>query len=60
MLHGDHDETVPLVQGQALFGAASEPKRIRVFSGLGHNDLVDRAGCEYADEIVDWAASLDR
>ena len=59
VLHGDRDEIVPLDQGQALFEAASEPKRIRVFSGLGHNDLIARAGREYADEIADWATSLE-
>jgi hypothetical protein len=26
---------------------------------LGHNDLVARAGNEYADEIANWATSLD-
>jgi uncharacterized protein len=60
LLHGDRDEVVPLAHGQALFAAASEPKRVRVFAGLGHNDLVARAGREYADEIANWATSLDR
>ena len=59
VLHGEHDDLVPLDQGQALFEAASEPKRIRVFKGVGHNDLTDRAGREYAQEIADWATSLD-
>jgi uncharacterized protein len=58
VLHGDRDDVVPLAHGQALFEAATEPKRIRVFPGLGHNDLVARAGHEYADEIVNWATSL--
>jgi len=60
VLHGDRDDIVPLAHGRALFEAASEPKRIRVFAGLGHNDLVARAGNEYADEIAHWATSLDR
>jgi fermentation-respiration switch protein FrsA (DUF1100 family) len=59
VLHGDRDDIVPLAHGQALFAAAGEPKRIRVFAGLGHNDLVARAGREYADEIANWAKSLD-
>ena len=58
VLHGDRDGVVPRDQGQALFEAASEPKRIRVFKGLGHNDLTARSGRKYADEIADWAASL--
>lgn len=59
VLHGDRDDIVPLAHGRALFEAASEPKRIRVFAGSGHNDLVTRAGQEYADEIANWATGLD-
>ena len=59
VLHGDRDDVVPLAHGKALFDAASEPKRIRVFAGLEHNDLVARAGREYADEIASWATSPD-
>lgn len=58
VLHGDRDDIVPLSHGQALFAAASEPKRIRVFAGSGHNDLVARDGRLYADEIANWATSL--
>jgi uncharacterized protein len=60
VLHGDRDDIVPLAHGQALLDAAPMPKRLRVFAGLGHNDLVERAGIEYAQEIADWAASLDQ
>jgi fermentation-respiration switch protein FrsA (DUF1100 family) len=59
VLHGDRDNIVPLAHGQALLDAAPVPKRMRVFAGLGHNDLVARAGSQYADEIAEWAASLD-
>jgi fermentation-respiration switch protein FrsA (DUF1100 family) len=54
VLHGDRDEVVPLSQGRELFKAAPEPKRIHVFAGLGHGDLVT-AGTEYARVIADWA-----
>lgn len=57
VLHGDRDEIVPLSQGRELFELAPEPKRMHVFHGLGHNDLV-LAGSEYADVIADWAAEL--
>ena len=59
VVHGDRDDIVPLSHGQALFEAASEPKRIRVFAGLGHNDLIAQAGREYANELANWATSLD-
>jgi fermentation-respiration switch protein FrsA (DUF1100 family) len=59
ILHGDRDEIVPLAQAQALFDAASEPKRIHVFEGVGHNDLVPLAGAELARVIALWVKSLE-
>ena len=56
VVHGDRDEIVPLAHGRALFDAAPEPKDIRVFAGLGHNDLVAGAGPEYGATIAAWAA----
>jgi fermentation-respiration switch protein FrsA (DUF1100 family) len=58
MLHGDRDDTVPLAYGKALFDAAPEPKRFRVFRGLGHDVAV--AGIEYRDTIARWARELGR
>jgi uncharacterized protein len=58
VLHGDRDDIVPLAQGQALFDAAPQPKRMQVFPGLGHNDLVPLAGSAYADAIASWARQL--
>jgi fermentation-respiration switch protein FrsA (DUF1100 family) len=45
---------VPLEQGRNLFEAAPEPKRMHVFRGLGHNDLVSGAGAEFAEVIAAW------
>jgi fermentation-respiration switch protein FrsA (DUF1100 family) len=58
VLHGDRDDIVPLAQGRALFDAAADPKRIEVFEGLGHNDLVPLAGPAYGEAIAAWARSL--
>jgi fermentation-respiration switch protein FrsA (DUF1100 family) len=60
VLHGDRDEIVPLAQGKALFEAAPGPKRLHVFPGLGHNDLVPLAGAELGRVIAAWASSLQR
>lgn len=57
VLHGDRDEIVPLSQGRELFELAPEPKRMHVFHGFGHNDLV-LAGSEYGDVIAGWAKEL--
>jgi pimeloyl-ACP methyl ester carboxylesterase len=56
-LHGDRDELVPLMHGEALFEAAPEPKRMHVLAGVGHNDVLARAGREWADAIADFVQS---
>lgn len=58
VMHGDRDDIVPLAQGEALHQAAPEPKRLHVFPGAGHNDLLDRAGREWADVIAGWVKGL--
>jgi fermentation-respiration switch protein FrsA (DUF1100 family) len=58
VLHGDRDEIVPLSQARALFEAAPGPKRMHVFSGLGHNDLVPLAGAEFVRVIASWVSGL--
>jgi uncharacterized protein len=58
VLHGGRDEVVPASQGRALFEAAPGPKRLRVFSGLGHNDLFTLAGAELATEVASWARAI--
>ena len=58
VLHGDRDEIVPLAHGRALSEAAPGPKRMHVFGGRGHNDLVPLAGAELADVIAAWAREL--
>ena len=60
VLHGDHDDIVPLAQGEALFAAATEPKEMHVFADLGHNDLVASAGPEFAEAIAAWARRVQR
>lgn len=58
VIHGDRDDIVPLSHGEALFAAAAGPKAMRVFPGLGHNDLVALAGRAYAEAVASWAAGL--
>jgi uncharacterized protein len=52
VLHGSGDEIVPLMDGEALFEAAPEPKRIEVFDA-GHNDMV---GPRWIEAIADWVS----
>ena len=58
VLHGERDEIVPLSHAGDLFEAAPEPKRMRVFPNLGHNDLLAGAGPELVREIAGWVADL--
>ena len=58
VLHGERDDIVPASHGRALFEAAAEPKQIRVFAALAHNDLVPLAATEYAEAIVGWSSAL--
>jgi fermentation-respiration switch protein FrsA (DUF1100 family) len=59
VLHGERDEIVPISHGRALFEAAPGPRRMEVFPGLGHNDLVPLAGAAYAEAIASWAKGLE-
>ena len=58
VLHGDRDDIVPLVHGQALCNAAPEPKRMHVFADRGHNDIVAMSGTEYRSVIATWVREL--
>ena len=58
VIHGDRDEIVPLLHGEELFEAAPEPKRLHVVEGVGHNDLVTRAGDEWAAAVGGFVTQL--
>ena len=54
-LHGDRDEIVPLIYGEALFEAARCDKEMVVLPGIGHNDVVASAGRRWAAAIARFA-----
>lgn len=56
-LHGDLDTVVPMASGQALFAAASEPKRFVIVRGSRHNDIWNR---QVVDEINDFADAVTK
>jgi fermentation-respiration switch protein FrsA (DUF1100 family) len=58
VLHGEGDAVVPLSHAMSLFEAAPEPKRIRTFPGVGHDDLAVLTGAALAEEIASWASGL--
>jgi fermentation-respiration switch protein FrsA (DUF1100 family) len=58
VLHGDRDEVVPFAQGQRLFEAAPEPKRLFAIPGAGHNDTYVVGGPAYWKAIADFLDGL--
>jgi pimeloyl-ACP methyl ester carboxylesterase len=58
VLHGDRDEIVPRLHGEALYEAARAPKRLEILTGIGHNDVIAGAGRHWIDAIATWAAAL--
>jgi uncharacterized protein len=59
VLHGERDEIVPPLHGEALYDAATCPKRLEILPGVGHNDLIARAGARWAEAIAGWAGHSD-
>jgi fermentation-respiration switch protein FrsA (DUF1100 family) len=59
-LHGARDPIVPLIYGEALYLAAPEPKRLHVFDGVAHNDVLALAAREWIDAIAAWAPMPSR
>ncbi|WP_330253959.1 alpha/beta hydrolase [Nocardia sp. NBC_00565] len=58
IMHGDQDELLPLRHAERLYTAAPEPKRLVVFPGAGHNDLIMSSGVSWIDVIRSWAGDL--
>jgi hypothetical protein len=54
LIHGEHDDIVPVAHGRALFEAAPEPKTMHVFRGAGHNNLVEVASDSYSAALACW------
>lgn len=55
LMHGDRDELIPLRHAERLHAAAPEPKRLVVYPGAGHNDIIGMAMTKWAAAIADWA-----
>ena len=50
--------TVPFWHGQALYEKAAEPKSKLWVEGAGHNNLIETAGSDYREAIVNFRKSL--
>ncbi|MGD9867155.1 MAG: alpha/beta hydrolase [Hyphomicrobiales bacterium] len=49
VVHGKHDEVIPLSHGEAVFAAANEPKEFVLIPDAGHSDLFNRGAWERVD-----------
>ncbi|HKZ50203.1 MAG TPA: alpha/beta hydrolase [Dehalococcoidia bacterium] len=59
VIHGEHDELIPLREGRSLYEAApSAKKRLLVIPGCGHNDLLWSGRQQYFAAIREFAASV--
>lgn len=52
-IHGTADRLVPVYMSQALFEAASEPKRLLLIADAGHHNVGEFGGVEYL-EAIQW------
>lgn len=56
IMHGDHDELLPVRMGRELFAAAPEPKELVIYPGGAHNDIVLKPG--WANTVAEWVAKV--
>ncbi|QIS11153.1 alpha/beta hydrolase [Nocardia arthritidis] len=56
IMHGDQDELLPLRHAERLYAAAPEPRKLVVFPGAGHNDIIATAASAWLALIRDWTA----
>jgi fermentation-respiration switch protein FrsA (DUF1100 family) len=54
IVHGTHDELIPVAEAHALYARANEPKQLFLVDGAGHNDVAWRAGENYGRTIRAW------
>jgi fermentation-respiration switch protein FrsA (DUF1100 family) len=58
VMHGSHDEILPLSLGRRVFAAANDPKEFYEIPGAGHNDTFFVGGEEYFDRIERFASTI--
>lgn len=57
VIHGERDRTIPVVQGLAVFQAAPEPKRLKLYPN-GEHVLGDTTGWAHLQEIQRFVAEM--
>jgi fermentation-respiration switch protein FrsA (DUF1100 family) len=52
IIHGSEDDQIPLIQAEALFHRAGEPKELWVIDGGGHRGLRTYAEADYGPRVL--------
>ncbi len=60
IVHGDQDALIPAYQGEELYRAANEPKRLQLLAETGHNDVWETGGETYWGALKSFTAELER
>ena len=60
MMHGEHDEMVPLEFGRRLFEAANHPKKFVALPNTEHNDTYEAGGELFWRSLEDFLGSLEQ
>lgn len=60
ILHGEQDQLVPVAEGERLFQAANEPKKLQVVPETGHNDMFEAGGETYWGALEKFTAELEQ
>jgi len=47
IIHGEHDEVIPVDMGRRLYAAAPEPRELYIIPGAHHNDVYNLGGDAY-------------
>jgi fermentation-respiration switch protein FrsA (DUF1100 family) len=51
LIHGEHDEIIPVDMSRRLYAAASQPKELYIIPGAHHNDTYFLGGEPYFDRL---------
>jgi fermentation-respiration switch protein FrsA (DUF1100 family) len=58
VIHGEHDEIIPLWMGERVYEAACDPKEFYLIRGASHNDTYVAGGEEYFAMLKTFVSGL--
>jgi fermentation-respiration switch protein FrsA (DUF1100 family) len=59
IIHGSHDEIIPVDMARRVFAAAAEPKELYLIDGAHHNDTYLVGGSEYVKRLQAFIQRTD-